>query len=90
MVPPRKLYRIAEIVHHTGISRQTVHMYTVLGLITEAERTKSQYRLYGENTFLRLARIEQLKDEGKSLRQIREILDAESPATVEPKSEEAR
>jgi len=77
-------------VHHTGISRQTIHMYTVLGLITEAERTKSRYRLYGEEIFLRLARIEQLKKEQKSLKEIREILEAESAATVEQKAEESQ
>ncbi len=78
MMPPvRKLYRIGEIMRYTKLSRQTVHNYTVLGLITEAERTDGNQRLYAEETFARLARIEKLKKKGKTLRDIREILDAE-------------
>ena len=78
MMPPvRKLYRIGEVMRFTRLSRQTVHNYTVLGLITEAERTEGNQRLYDEETFERLARIEQLKARGKTLRQIREMLDAE-------------
>ena len=78
MIPPvRKLYRIGEIMRYTSLSRQTIHNYTVLGLITEAERTEGNQRLYGEETFERLARIEKLKKRGRTLREIREILDAE-------------
>ncbi len=78
MKPPlRKLYRIGEIMRYTDLSRQTVHNYTVLGLITEAERTDGNQRLYAEETFARLARIEELKKAGKTLREIREIIDVE-------------
>jgi len=73
----RKLYRIGEIMRYTGLSRQTVHNYTVIGLITEAERTDGHQRLYDEETFERLARIAELKEQGKTLREIREILEAE-------------
>ena len=71
---PRKLFRIGEIMHSTGLSRQTLHNYTVFGLITEEERTESGHRLYGEPVFSRLSRIEDLKRQGKTLREIRLIL----------------
>lgn len=71
---PRKLFRIGEIMRVTGISRQTIHNYTVFGLITEEERTEAGHRLYGEGVFYRLSRIEELKSEGKTLRDIRRIL----------------
>ncbi len=71
---PRKLVRIGEIMHATGLSRQTLHNYTVFGLITEEERTDSGHRLYGESVFPRLSRIEDLKRQGKTLREIRLIL----------------
>jgi DNA-binding transcriptional MerR regulator len=78
LIPPvPKLYRIGEIMRYTSLSRQTIHNYTVLGLITEAERTDGNQRLYGEETFARLTRIGQLKKRGKTLREIREILDVE-------------
>ena len=74
MVVPKKLFKIGEVMRYTGLSRQTIHNYTMLGLITEEERTESGHRLYGEDVFERLQRIEQLKTKNKTLKEIREIL----------------
>jgi DNA-binding transcriptional MerR regulator len=71
--PPRKLYKIGEVMRYTGISRQTLHNYTILGLISEAERTPSEHRLYGEEVFERIRRIQELK-KSHTLKEIREIL----------------
>ena len=68
--PPRKLWKIGEIARHTKLSRQTIHNYTVLGLITEEDRTESGHRLYGDAVFRHLAEIERLKAEGKTLGEI--------------------
>ena len=38
---PRKLFKIGEVIEYSGISRQTLHNYTILGLISAAERTPS-------------------------------------------------
>jgi DNA-binding transcriptional MerR regulator len=59
-VPP-KLYRIGEIVSHTGLSRQTIHNYTTMGLIRESDRTQGGHRLYDETVFRRLHQIASLK-----------------------------
>lgn len=71
---PRKLYKIGEVMRYTGLTRQTIHNYTVFGLITEAERTESGHRLYDEKVFSRIERIRKLKEQGKSLREIIRIL----------------
>lgn len=73
LVVPRKLFKIGEVMRYTGLSRQTIHNYTTLGLITEEERTESGHRLYGEDVFRRLQRIEELKAQ-KTLKEIRRIL----------------
>jgi len=73
LVVPRKLFKIGEVMKYTGLSRQTIHNYTTLGLITEEERTESGHRLYGEEVFRRLQRIEELKGQ-KTLKEIRRIL----------------
>jgi DNA-binding transcriptional MerR regulator len=73
-VIPRKLYKIGEVMRYTGLTRQTIHNYTVFGLITEAERTESGHRLYNEKVFARIERIRKLKEKGKSLREIIRIL----------------
>jgi len=76
--PPRKLYRIGEIMSSTGLSRQTLHNHTMFGLISEEDRTKSGHRLYGEGVFSRLSRIEELKRQRKTLREIRHLLATEA------------
>jgi DNA-binding transcriptional MerR regulator len=73
-VAPPKLYRIGEITAFTGLSRQTIHNYTTMGLITEADWTPGGHRLYGEQVFSRLHRIAELKPH-KSMQQIKRILD---------------
>jgi DNA-binding transcriptional MerR regulator len=75
--PPRKLFKIGEIMRYTDLSRQTIHNYTVFGLITEEERTPSGHRLYGEEVFEVLARIDELKRQDVTLKEIREILQRE-------------
>lgn len=72
----RALYRIGDVMRFSGVSRQTLHNYTVFGLIREAERTQSGYRLYDERVFERLRRISEMKD-GHTLREIKDILDSE-------------
>ena len=73
---PPKLYRMAEIVAYSGVSRQTIHNYTTMGLITESQRTRGGQRLYGEEVFERLRRITELKGR-MTLREIRKLLEEE-------------
>lgn len=77
-----KLFRIGEVMRYSGLSRQTVHNYTVLGLITEQERTEGGHRLYSEEVFDRLERIRELR-KTRTLREIRRILGAEFGLTAE-------
>lgn len=75
MHPPLKQYRIGEVAKFSGLSRQTVHNYTIMGLIRESEWTQGGHRLYDESVFDDLVIIEQLK-QSKTLREIRLIVDA--------------
>ena len=70
---PAKLYRIGELVNYTPFSRQTIHNYTIMGLIREAKWTEGGHRLYDEFVFERLSKILRLK-KTKTLVEIREIL----------------
>lgn len=74
MPPPRKLYKIGEVMRYSGLSRQTLHNYTMLGLITEEERTESGHRLYAEDVFDRIEKINDLK-KTRTLKEIRQLLD---------------
>jgi DNA-binding transcriptional MerR regulator len=70
---PVKLYRIGEIIRFTPFSRQTIHNYTIMGLIREAQWTEGGHRLYDESVFERLLQISELK-KTKSLVEIKQIL----------------
>lgn len=78
---PRKLYRISEILHYlkqggTSVSRQTIHNYTMMGLISENSRLPGGHRLYDENVFGRLRKIELLKRH-RTLLEVKDILNKE-------------
>jgi DNA-binding transcriptional MerR regulator len=70
---PAKLYRIGELVHYTPFSRQTIHNYTIMGLIRESQWTEGGHRLYDESVFEKLSEIIELK-KTKTLSEIRRIL----------------
>jgi DNA-binding transcriptional MerR regulator len=76
---PAKLYRIGELVRYTPFSRQTIHNYTIMGLIREVEWTAGGHRLYSEGVFERLSRIIELK-KTRTLDEIRRILSEEDAA----------
>ena len=76
---PVKLYRIGELITHTPFSRQTIHNYTIMGLIREAQWSEGGHRLYDESVFERLSKIMQLK-KTKTLSEIRRILSREDAA----------
>ena len=75
-VIPKKLFKIGEVMRYSELSRQTIHNYTMLGLITEEERTDSGHRLYGEAVFAQLERIKKLR-KSRTIKEIREVLDQE-------------
>lgn len=80
-VPP-KMYRIGEIVEYSGVSRQTIHNYTTMGLLRESGWTQGGHRLYDENVFDRLDRIAEMKCKKRSMESIRNFftrLDMDDP-----------
>jgi len=70
---PEKLYRIGEIVRYTPYSRQTIHNYTIMGLIKESSWTDGGHRLYDASVFEKLSQIAELR-KTKTLGQIRDLL----------------
>ncbi|MBL4847617.1 MAG: MerR family DNA-binding transcriptional regulator [Planctomycetes bacterium] len=77
-----RLWKVGELIRHSGLTRQTIHNYCLLGLIQEAERTPSGHRLYDKRAFKRLERIEQLKRAGKQLVEIADLLPRRKPRHI--------
>ncbi len=71
-VKPPKLYRIGEVVDYCGMSRQTIHNYTIMGLLHESKWTSGGHRLYDESVFERLDAIADLRSQNKSIDEILE------------------
>lgn len=74
-----KLFKIGEVMQYSGLSRQTLHNYTVSGLIDEARRTLSGHRLYDETVFDRIEHIKMLQEKNYTLTQIKKILEQQTP-----------
>ena len=75
MPKPGGLWKVSDLVRHSGLTRQTIHNYCLMGLIQEADRTPSGHRLYDDEALRRLDRIERLKRQGKRLAEIAVLLD---------------
>ncbi len=73
---PEKLYRIGEVIEHTGLTRQTLQFYATIGLIREKSRTRAGYRLFPAAVFAELTRVATLQKKGYTLSEIREMLEA--------------
>ncbi len=66
-----KLYKIGELARISEVSLRTIDYYTKLGLIQPEARSDTNYRLYSDETLMRLKRIESLKREKYSLEEIK-------------------
>ncbi len=69
---PKKLYGPGEVVRASGISRQVLHNYTVLGLLQPAEVTRTSRRYYDERVFGRIKLIRRMLESGYRLHDLRE------------------
>jgi DNA-binding transcriptional MerR regulator len=72
---PEKLYRIGEVMEHSGLSRQTLNFYATMGLIRERQRTAGGHRLFAPTVFADLERVRAKQKKGYTLQQIREMLE---------------
>lgn len=79
---PPKLYRVGEVVEYSGVSRQTIHNYTTMGLIRTTGWTRGGHRLYDEGVFARLDMIAEFKRGNKSMDFIRTFFEKLQDASI--------
>jgi DNA-binding transcriptional MerR regulator len=70
-----KTYRIGELASIFGVTGRTIRYYEELGLLEAAGRQDGAHRKYHERNAIYLKRIQQLKDYGLTLAEIRELFD---------------
>lgn len=85
---PEKYFKIGEVMRFSGLSRQTIHNYTMLGLIAPAKETDSGHRLYGEDVFDRLEKIKRYKLH-RTLREVKDLLEKDKESVASNGSEAA-
>lgn len=66
--------RIGELSEKSGRTTRTLHFYEELGLLTPIGRTKGGFRIYDNDTLLRIHWISRLQDLGFSLPEIKDFL----------------
>ena len=75
VVMEEKRYTVQQVALLAGVSIRTLHYYDEIGLLSPADRTESQYRLYGECELLRLQQILLFREAEVPLAEIKRILD---------------
>ena len=75
-------YSIGQIAKQSGISVETIRYYEKEELLEEPERKDSGYRQYKREAIARLSFIQQAKELGFSLREIRELLSIKSDSNT--------
>jgi DNA-binding transcriptional MerR regulator len=71
----RKAYRIGELARQAGVTVRTVRYYEELGILAPPARPQARHRRYSESDLVHLRRVQQLKDYGLALGEIREIFE---------------
>lgn len=70
----RDHFFIGELAERTGMSRDAIRYYETMGVLPEARRSESGYRVYGASDVERLAFIAQAQTLGLTLEEIAEVL----------------
>ena len=74
---------VSKLASEFGLSRATILYYEREGLLEPATRGANGYRYYGDKEVERLRRIAGYRSYGVPVRDIRELLERESNATIE-------
>ncbi len=75
-------WTVGKAAQAAGLSAKAVRLYEAKGLLPEAKRTESGYRLYSDEDIAVLRFIHQAKTLGLSLGEIRDILDLRRGGTT--------
>ncbi len=70
-----RTYQVREVARISGVTVRTLHHYDAIGLLPPASRTAAGYRLYDDDSLVRLQQILIQRELGLSLEEIRSALD---------------
>jgi len=67
------LYSPGQVCEITGVSRQVLHNYTVIGLVRPAKRTPTNRRYYDAAALRRVRLVRRMIESGYTLQALREM-----------------
>jgi len=68
------VFTISALERETGVARSTIHFYIREGLLPQPQKTAASRSLYSEDHVILLRKIGELKKDGLSLAEIRDVL----------------
>lgn len=68
------LMQVGDLARETGRTVRAIHLYEELGLLAPAARSKGRYRLYAQDSLVRIRWIGQLQEMGFSLGDIQTVV----------------
>jgi len=69
------VYTVKQLADLAGVSRRTLHYYDEIGLLLPPKKSESGYRLYDDETVMRLQQILFFRELGLSLEEIKTAVD---------------
>lgn len=69
----RRLWKAGDLARETGLTRQALHQYVLLGLLSPVDATEGGQRLFDKSAARRVKLIRNLCACGYTLRDIRDI-----------------
>jgi DNA-binding transcriptional MerR regulator len=74
----KERWTIGDLARRTGVSVKTLRFYSDEGLLPPLERTRSRYRLYGEDAIVQLDLVRTLREAGLGIDAIKKVLHRET------------
>lgn len=68
------MYRISELAEKSGVNKETIRYYERVGLLKEPPRTNAGYRMFSEESIIRIKFIKRMQDLGFTLNEISKLL----------------
>ena len=72
-LPAKKLYKAGELSRRTGLTRQALHQYVLMGLLEPEDVTKGGQRLFSDKAEDLVKLIRRMCENGYTLKDVKDI-----------------
>ncbi len=73
VLPAKKLYKAGELSRRTGLTRQALHQYVLMGLLEPEDVTKGGQRLFSDKAEDLVKLIRRMCENGYTLKDVKDI-----------------